>query len=247
MSLNLAKREGRKRSEFLTRRLRWFSPSLVALVVLTGAFLCGAPSAYADSVTLNFTNTFPGSTTPAGSLSLTFTDVTGGVLLTIDDNLTSNEFLNPNKALYFDFTGSLSSLNQFTPVGSAPSTTEAFGTEEVNPTGGVYDILMSFSQDLTSGTSESYMITSSSPIDAEDFDAMNTPVGSGSVSAVGAANVLFTNARGTGGAWIDAPTATTVVDTLPTPEPSGLILLGAGLIVATLLLRRSQKVAAVKS
>jgi hypothetical protein len=192
--------------ETLFRRL-----TLVLAIVVGLAY---APAALAD-VTFNFlpVNTFSG-TAPAGTLSATFSDVTGGVQLVITSNLANGENLDPNKALYLNINPSLD--GQLSDLGFALTANTGFSQAASVQTGadgfkadgdGVYDILFTYTMStkaFTTGESQTYLISDSAgTIHASDFNFLSTcDTGCGTGGWLAAIHVQNTPNGGSGSAYV---------------------------------------------
>jgi hypothetical protein len=187
-----------------------------------------AGSAYADSITYYFnpTGTFSGDA-PIGSLSATFTDNNGGVLLNITSALysssTRQENLDPNKALYLNFNPYKDlyrlNFNLISNTGFNQQTVAHYGLNEfkADGTGGYYDILLTYSSGtkaFTNGQSQTYSITlANRSINIRDFQFL-------SFSAPSYAAVHVQNTGGShGSGWVS-----------PTPVPPTVWILGSGLL-----------------
>lgn len=130
------------------------SGTLAILCILLGA------AAYADTVPITLSYIYSGTTTKIGSLTATFTDVAGGVQLTLDTTkLTAGQYvsewdfnLNPNYSSSLTFT---------------PSADIAVGTDAFKADGdGYYDI--SFTANFAAGGTYTYLIGGSG-LTAYDF------------------------------------------------------------------------------
>jgi hypothetical protein len=143
-----------------------------------------ATSARADTVTLDLTTPFgPYSSPPPNSsditgtsLTATFTDVTGGVDMTLSaPNLAAGYSVN---TWWLNLASSYENTLSFTPLNSSPGLNTpniSSGLSEVVP--GVFSDfwLNNFSSTFVSGDSIEYYITSSSPgFDAADFKNLDT-------------------------------------------------------------------------
>jgi hypothetical protein len=156
------------RKENPVRNLRSISVWLLFEAVIA---ILGGGQSRADQFTLNFdpTSTFSGDT-PNGSLSVTFTDVAGGVQIVMNSNLVGNENLDPNKALYLNLDPSKASLlstlslsglqassGGFTDVASLGKGVNAFKADG----DGSYDMLLNWGPSvkaLHGGESQTYTI-----------------------------------------------------------------------------------------
>lgn len=206
-------------------------------ILLLIAFLLLMPMVvFGASTSLSFypVNTFSG-TAPVGSLTASFTDVTGGVELVINSSLASGENLDPS-ALYFNFNPDKATL--LTNLSFAISSNTNFiqqatvntGINEYRADGdGLYDILFTYlpsTKAFTSGQSQTYTITTSSgSIVATDFtNYLSSSAPGNGTTWLAAAHVQNTPSGGSGSAWVGAtPTATT-------PIPAAAWLLGSGLL-----------------
>lgn len=199
---------------------------LITCILLMPMAVFAAPT----SLSFNPSNTFSGDT-PIGSLTASFTDVTGGVELVINSNLASGENLNPDKALHFNFNPSkvptnlsfaLSSNTNFSQQATVLRGADSFKADGV---GGLYDIRFTYlysTKAFTSGQSQTYKITTSSGnIFATDFTnylSSSTP-GNGTTWLAAAHVQGTTDQEGSG--WVGATT---------TPLPAAAWLLGSGLL-----------------
>jgi len=186
-------------------------------------------AAYGDLVYyFNPTNTFSG-TAPAGSLSATFSDVTGGVQLVLTSALAAGENLDPGKALYLNFdpmkASSLGSLT-FTLTGNtgfAEAAVVSTGSNAFKADGdGNYDILFNYNPStkaLQNLTSQTYLIAGVSGISTGDFNFGSVGGALGSWNA--AVHVQNTPSGGSGSGWVGGS---------PVPIPGAVWLLGSGLI-----------------
>ena len=225
---------------------------LLRLLLL--ACLVAAIPAAAD--TLNFlpTSTFSG-TAPAGTLSIAFTDVTGGscpavggcVQMVITSNLGTGENLDPNKAIYLNIDPAESSLLgslTFTltaNTGFAQTASVSQQEDGFKPDGdGLMDLLFTYSPStkaFTNGESQTYLITGGTALDpilATDFTSFSSTCGSGcgSGSHLAAIHVQNTPNGGSGSAYVGGtPEA-------QTPEPSALVFVGSGLFGLAALIRK---------
>ncbi|MFZ0931349.1 MAG: VPLPA-CTERM sorting domain-containing protein [Syntrophobacteraceae bacterium] len=204
-----------------------------------GLMLFMAPKAAEASYTLNFdpTNTFSG-TAPAGSLTATFTDVTGGVQLTVTSSLATGENLDPGKALYFNFNPSKdSSLGDLSfaltgNTGFSQQSTVETGADSFKADGdGYYDIEFTYTPStkaFTTGESQTYLIKDSGgSITASDFTQYLSSTGGGTGDWYAAVHVQNTPSGGSGSAWVGAESAEVGVS--PTPIPAAAWLFGSGL------------------
>ena len=206
------------------------------------ALLMSAGVASADTVTFNLTSEFSGAQQPEGSVSISFTDVAGGVQLTITAALVTGgasgsaaEFLadlafnlDPSldpTALGFAKTGGSGT------IGSDPAITT--GVDHYQADGdGKYDVRFAFDTappgdrfDLSDTLV--YKITSTETIDAHSFDFLSAPAG-GHGPFPAAAHVLGIGEDGAGSGWI----------TVPLPQPVWYGLAGLGLAGAVSVIKR---------
>ena len=204
-------------------KIWWF----VALVV--GVTVNFTGNAKAD-FTLDFVpgNTFSG-TPAAGSLTATFSDVSGGVQLTLASNLAAGENLDPGASWYFNFNPAKTvtnlSFGLHSNVGFSQAASVSTGEDSFKADGdGYYDILFTYSPStkaFQNGQSQTYLITSTDAISSSDFLYGSSP-GGGAGTWDGAVHIQNTPNGGQGSAW-DGGTPDVV------PEPTTGVLALAGL------------------
>jgi len=219
-------------------------PNLKSLSIAASA-LCAVSlgiaslPAHADLM-FNFipTNTFSG-TPPAGSLSADFTDVAGGVQLTITSSLASGENVDPGNALFLNLnpvkTGDLAFLTfgLTANTGFSQAATVATGEDMFMADGdGKYDIMFNYTAStkaFTTGQSQTYLITTSmGTIASGDFDFLSTPAG-GSGPFLAATHLQNTPSGGSGSAWVSGctpgtPGCSTAPPLVPEPHSLGLLV-----------------------
>ena len=201
----------------------WMATLLVGTVVIfTG-------KAKAD-FTLDFVpgNTFSG-TPAAGALTAAFSDVSGGVQLTLASNLAAGENLDPGASWYFNFNPAKTvtnlSFGLHSNVGFSQAASVSTGEDSFKADGdGYYDILFTYSPStkaFQNGQSQTYLITSTDAISSSDFLYGSSP-GGGAGTWDGAVHIQNTPNGGQGSAW-DGGTPDVV------PEPTTGVLALAGL------------------
>jgi hypothetical protein len=205
-------------------------------ILVLGALALIPATASADSYTLDFlpTNTFSG-TAPAGTLSATFSDVSGGVQLVITSSLAAGENLDAGGSLYFNINPTKSSLLSglnfalTANTGFSQAASVATGENAFKADGdGYYDILFSYAPStkaFTSGESQTYSITGGA-ISAFDFANFFSSPGGGNGTWLSAIHVQNTPSGGQGSAWVGG----TPDGFTPVPEPSSLAILAIGAV-----------------
>lgn len=195
---------------------------------------CGV--AQAAMVTLNIDQPFSYTgTAPTGSITATFTDITGGVQLKIDNNLSAGESIDE---LYFNINPSKDSIlksliftlvtnNSKIEAATVPtSSADKFSADG----GGYYDINLSYStslKDFLPGVSQTYTI-SGAGITASDFTNFLSEPHGGNGTWLAAAHV-----QGNGvSAWVGAAD--------PVPVPAAAWLFGSGLLGLFAFKRKSK-------
>ncbi len=210
-----------------------------ASLFLLAALACGfarAP-AYAD-FTLNFDsgNTFAG-TAPAGSLSVSFLTVDGGVELTIVSSLVGNEQLDPRKALYLNFNPSKDvtklSFALLSSSGLSKTAKVLTGSDKFKAggLGGKFDILLTYkkrTQAFREGESQTYLITSSDgAIEASDFEYLSDPQHQQGGGLEGAVHVQNTGDHDSG--WVGGTSFGAAEVPTPVPVPPTAIMAMVGM------------------
>jgi hypothetical protein len=176
-------------------------------------------------------NTFSGNA-PTGTLSATFSDVSGGVQLVITSNLGSGENVaTKNDGFYFNVEPGLAALGHmsislvsFVGFNSTPSLAQGEDLFKPDGTGGLYDLNLTWAKQggFTNGQSETLLITTSSgTISAADFNYLST---GGSPTSYYAA-VHVQNTPG-GSAWVGGTQPPPL--TPGAPEPSTMAIAGLG-------------------
>lgn len=175
--------------------------------MMAAAVLVACSAAQADTVHLDLRMEYSGSQEPDGSLTATFTDVPGGVELTLSSHLMGREFvsdwlfnleseLDPDE-LHFMKTDSTGSFAD--PVISTGF--DAFGAGG----GSNYDVQFSFSLEpghrFGEGDEVVYLITSSEAIDARSFRVVSSPDG-GKGPYLTAAHVQGVGPAASGSGWL---------------------------------------------
>ena len=192
--------------------------------------------ASAGTLTFSLDYVFSGDLTPAGTapwVEATFEDVTEGVRLTVSaSNLTGGEFISN---FYFNFNPSLNAT-LYLPTATLDGTQTAYssigaGNDAFKADGdGFFDFRFQF---LVAGApsnpnrfigGETFVALISGPITTADFDfvSVNGPADkNGFYAASHVQGIALPDSTETTSAWI-APSS-------PVPEPTTLLLLGAGL------------------
>ena len=213
--------------------------SALAALVFLPVYAPGAIYLY------NIGTTYSG-TSPAGAApwaTATFTDV-GNNQVQLDmqtHGLTGNEFIG---AWYFNFSpvGNLADLTFARLTSPNPGTTAVEKGSNVFSAGGGgrYDIVFDFPESVpdgrfTTGLTTSYLIGSTSVLDASMFNFLSSPQG-GNGTWYTAAHVQSIGKYGDDSGWIGANVNT------PVPEPTTYLLLGSLLVaVGTLRWFRNTK------
>lgn len=200
----------------------------------------------ASALTVPLGYTFSG-TSPSGTApwaTATFTDVSGGVQLTISASLGSGEFISK---MYFNVDSSLLSSLSFariangTPAANLSTPSVTIGEDANKADGdGYYDIYMAFATSgsgrFQDGESIKFLITGAAGLDANDFNLQSVP-GGGNGTYVSAAHVQGIP-TGEGSGWIGdgAPPPPSVPD-----GASTLMLLGLAVMSFPVLRRTFAK------
>lgn len=208
-----------------------------------------------SGIIYNFDTVFGASSVaPSGSapwVQATFQDVTGGVLLTVNNvNLTSSEFVN---MMYFNLNTNMDptmlsfALQSTNGAFTIPTpTTFVQGAQVGGQNGnkadgdGYFDVLLNFAQSGTdserfnAGESVSYLISGITGLTAMDFGYLSQ--GGGSSDYYAAAHI-----QGTGNGQKSAWVAPSEIVTVPVPEPAPAALLAASMGFWALLRLRSQR------
>lgn len=204
-------------------------------------------AARGDALTLDLNNAFNGAA-PVGAtpwLTATFTDVVGGVQLTMAaPGLTGSEFvslwyfnLNPAKtATSLTFSSAFNKVGTFTDPTAATSGNGQWN--KADGTGGNFDIVFSFGtasgSTFTSGESVSFLISGIAGLSASDFD-----FGADNSGYQTAAHIQSLSTSGNS-TWINGSPRT---DDIPGVPDGGatVALLGIGLSGLTIAARRIRK------
>ncbi len=196
------------------------------------------PNVQADTLTLEFSNVFPTKPSPGGSppwLTATFEDVSGGVKLTLDANLTGTNFFSN---IYFNYNDPTK-----LPFTWTPSTGVSQGPDAFKADGdGYYDILISLptgnNDNRFDGTEQLVFNIAGTDIAALNFEDVSNNT---TYPYFGAAHVqgIPVTGGGTTSSWIYA----TVKEEPPippleqVPEPGTFALVGLGLTLFSLYRR----------
>lgn len=211
-----------------------------ASIWLFGAALIlvlGASPGRADELLFSGSGTWNGSAI-TGSFSATFTDVTGGVQMVLDSELSAPEKLDAGKVLYLNFNPAkvnLLSALSFTlqsNVGFATTGTFDVGANAFQADGdGSYDIQLSYNvkgnqQVFTNGMEQTYLISATSgTITASDFtNYLSQPPTGGNGPFLAAIHVQNSDSAG-GSSWVAPTTAT--------PEPASLGMAATAIVAFT--------------
>lgn len=214
---------------------------IILSVVISGVAAAGfllPIRANASGILYQFDTPFPSDPSPDGSspwIDASFQDVTGGVLLTVNDvGLTSSEFLQGNGSganggIFFNlnpnddptsltFTLESESANFGTYINTGENAFKADGD-------GKYDIVFDFSTHLfAGGASFSYLISGVTGLTANDFAYLSEPAG-GSGPFYAAAHVMGLPPNASNSTWIEPGSGP--IQLTPVPEPSSIGLIAA--------------------
>ena len=213
--------------------------SSVLIAGLFGAALASGPAA-AAVLTFEFNTEFSEADSPVGPapwITVTFTDVGGGVdMLISNSGLTGSEFIQQGIFFNVDPSVSASSLS-FSHISGDEAETISKGTNAFKADGdGLYDIKLVYdnappADRFDAGDTSKYFI-SGGGITSASFNFMSAPDG-GHGPFLAAAHVGGIGANAEGSGWV-AP--------VPIPEPEAYAMLLAGLgLMGFVARRRSRK------
>jgi hypothetical protein len=228
-------------------------PKTLALTLLLGGALALPPGLRADIVAFDFlpANTYSG-TAPAGSLTVTLTDVAGGVQLVLTSNLAPGENVAAKDGFFLNVTSNVdpTSLNFKLTSSTGFSTPAEVSTSRTGNDGGAskagfkagpdgyFNIEMTYNltggtKAFTTGESQTYLITGGG-ITADDFLQLSfepNPKAGNPGPFYAATHVQNTPGGGGGSAWVSGSVGP---DTGPgdgvVPEPPSAVLLGLGVL-----------------